>query len=46
MRPILQGGKARGQAFLKTGTLNDTRALAGYVHAASGKMYADRKSVV
>jgi len=29
-----------GQAFLKTGTLNDTRALAGYVHGASGKMYA------
>ena len=36
----LQGGKAMGHAYLKTGTLNDTRALAGYVYAASGKMYA------
>ena len=36
----LQRGEAMGQAFLKTGTLNDTRALAGYVHGASGKMYA------
>ena len=36
----LQGGQAAGQAYLKTGTLNDTRALAGYVHGASGKMYA------
>ena len=33
-------GKAMGQAFLKTGTLNDTCALAGYVRGASGKMYA------
>ena len=36
----LQGGRAAGKAYLKTGTLNDTRALAGYVYAASGKMYA------
>ena len=36
----LQGGRAAGQAYLKTGTLNDTRALAGYVHGLSGKMYA------
>ena len=36
----LTSGQATGQAFLKTGSLNDTRALAGYVHAASGKMYA------
>ena len=36
----LQGGRAMGHAYLKTGTLNDTRALAGYVYAASGKMYA------
>jgi len=36
----LLGGQAAGQAYLKTGTLNDTRALAGYVHGASGKMYA------
>lgn len=36
----LGGAATRGQAYLKTGTLNDTRALAGYVHGASGKMYA------
>ena len=36
----MQGGRATGRAFLKTGTLNDTCALAGYVRAASGKMYA------
>ncbi|MEO8296834.1 MAG: D-alanyl-D-alanine carboxypeptidase/D-alanyl-D-alanine-endopeptidase [Burkholderiales bacterium] len=29
-----------GQAFLKTGTLLDTRALAGYVHGRSGRWYA------
>jgi D-alanyl-D-alanine carboxypeptidase/D-alanyl-D-alanine-endopeptidase (penicillin-binding protein 4) len=40
MKGRLTGGHATGQAYLKTGTLNDTRALAGYVHAASGKMYA------
>ena len=40
LRNRLQGGKAMGQAHLKTGTLNDTRALAGYVQGASGKMYA------
>jgi D-alanyl-D-alanine carboxypeptidase/D-alanyl-D-alanine-endopeptidase (penicillin-binding protein 4) len=33
-------GRATGQAYLKTGSLNDTRALAGYVHGASGTMYA------
>lgn len=33
-------GPATGQAFLKTGTLSDTRALAGYVRAKSGKVYA------
>ena len=36
----MQAGRATGQAYLKTGSLNDTRALAGYVHGASGKMYA------
>jgi D-alanyl-D-alanine carboxypeptidase/D-alanyl-D-alanine-endopeptidase (penicillin-binding protein 4) len=36
----MQGTAAEGHAFLKTGTLLDTRALAGYVQAASGKMYA------
>ena len=40
MKNRLLGSRAMGQAYLKTGTLNDTRALAGYVHAASGKMYA------
>jgi D-alanyl-D-alanine carboxypeptidase/D-alanyl-D-alanine-endopeptidase (penicillin-binding protein 4) len=40
MKGRLIGSKAAGQAYLKTGTLNDTRALAGYVHGLSGKMYA------
>lgn len=40
MKGRLIGSKAAGQAYLKTGTLNDTRALAGYVHGSSGKMYA------
>jgi D-alanyl-D-alanine carboxypeptidase/D-alanyl-D-alanine-endopeptidase (penicillin-binding protein 4) len=33
-------GAAAGQAHLKTGTLLDTRALAGYVNARSGKVFA------
>ena len=33
-------GSATGQAFLKTGTLSDTRALAGYVRSRSGTVYA------
>ena len=40
MKGRLVGSRAAGQAYLKTGTLNDTRALAGYVHGVSGKMYA------
>ncbi len=40
MKARLTGSRAAGQAYLKTGTLNDTRALAGYVHGMSGKMYA------
>lgn len=36
----LRGGDATGRAFLKTGTLLDTRALAGYVQARSGRVYA------
>jgi D-alanyl-D-alanine carboxypeptidase/D-alanyl-D-alanine-endopeptidase (penicillin-binding protein 4) len=40
MEHRLRGGKAMGHAFLKTGALNDTCALAGYVLATSGKMYA------
>ena len=36
----MKSGPASGQAFLKTGTLSDTRALAGYVRGKSGKVYA------
>ena len=36
----MTSGRATGAAFLKTGTLLDTRALAGYVKAVSGKTYA------
>lgn len=36
----LTQGAATGRAFLKTGTLRDTRALAGYVRGASGRVYA------
>ncbi|HSW07367.1 D-alanyl-D-alanine carboxypeptidase/D-alanyl-D-alanine endopeptidase [Aquabacterium sp.] len=36
----MTSGKATGAAFLKTGTLLDTRALAGYVKSVSGKTYA------
>jgi len=36
----MRHGSATGRAHLKTGTLRDTRALAGYVRAASGKVYA------
>jgi len=31
--------KAQGRAHLKTGSLRDVAAVAGYVHAASGKRY-------
>lgn len=36
----MTNGAARGHAYLKTGTLSDTRSLAGYVRANSGKFYA------
>lgn len=36
----MQHGLATGRAFLKTGTLLDARALAGYVQGASGRFYA------
>nr|HET7860693.1 D-alanyl-D-alanine carboxypeptidase [Caldimonas sp.] len=36
----MTNGAATGKAFLKTGTLSDTRALAGYVRAKSGRVYA------
>lgn len=32
--------EVKGHAFLKTGTLSNTRALAGYVEGADGKIYA------
>jgi D-alanyl-D-alanine carboxypeptidase/D-alanyl-D-alanine-endopeptidase (penicillin-binding protein 4) len=40
LRHRMTHGAASGQAFLKTGTLSDTRALAGYVRGKSGKVYA------
>ena len=39
MRNRLKGQEIAGQAHVKTGTLNDVRAIAGYVLAASGKYY-------
>ena len=36
----MTSGPAAGRAFLKTGTLLDTRALAGYVQGSSGATYA------
>lgn len=36
----LMHGAATGQAYLKTGTLLDTRALAGFVRARSGRVHA------
>ncbi len=33
-------GAGKGHVFAKTGTLNETNALSGYVQAASGKMLA------
>jgi len=36
----MTSGAATGRAYLKTGTLSDTRALAGYVRGRSGKIYA------
>jgi D-alanyl-D-alanine carboxypeptidase/D-alanyl-D-alanine-endopeptidase (penicillin-binding protein 4) len=40
LRHRMRNGSASGQAFLKTGTLSDTRALAGYVRGKSGRVYA------
>jgi len=36
----MKGSAAAGQAWLKTGTLAETRALAGYVKGRSGTVYA------
>jgi D-alanyl-D-alanine carboxypeptidase/D-alanyl-D-alanine-endopeptidase (penicillin-binding protein 4) len=40
MRRRLQEVDVAGNAHIKTGSLNDVRAIAGYVFAASGKRYA------
>lgn len=40
MRKRLNGHALAGNAHVKTGYLNDARAIAGYVQAASGKRYA------
>lgn len=40
MRRRLNGQAVAGRAHIKTGYLNDVRAIAGYVLAASGKYYA------
>lgn len=39
VRRRMRGDQVRGMAHLKTGTLRDARALAGYVLGASGKRY-------
>ena len=40
VRRRLRNDEARGMAHLKTGTLRDTRAIAGYVLGESGRRYA------
>ncbi len=40
MRQRLQERSVAGNAHIKTGSLNEVRAIAGYVLAASGKRYA------
>jgi D-alanyl-D-alanine carboxypeptidase/D-alanyl-D-alanine-endopeptidase (penicillin-binding protein 4) len=40
MRRRLNGSGVAGRAHIKTGTLRDVRAIAGYVLAASGRRYA------
>jgi len=39
VRQRLRGDKVRGMAHLKTGSIRDARAVAGYVLGASGKRY-------
>ena len=39
MRKRLKGEPVAGHSHMKTGTLNDVRAMAGYVLAASGRRY-------
>src|SRR5690606_40276836 len=40
MRTRLRRTPVAGNAFIKTGTLRDVRAIAGYVTAMSGERYA------
>ena len=40
MQRRLQDWPVAGHAHIKTGSLNDVRAIAGYVQAASGRQYA------
>lgn len=40
MRNRLKGEAVAGQAWIKTGSLNDVRSIAGYVLARSGRLYA------
>jgi len=40
MRNRLKGEPVAGQAWIKTGSLNDVRSIAGYVRARSGRLYA------
>jgi serine-type D-Ala-D-Ala carboxypeptidase/endopeptidase (penicillin-binding protein 4) len=39
MKSRMQSEPIAGKAWIKTGSLNDVRAIAGYVDAASGKRY-------
>jgi D-alanyl-D-alanine carboxypeptidase/D-alanyl-D-alanine-endopeptidase (penicillin-binding protein 4) len=40
LRERFRGAKYEGHLFAKTGTLRDTKALAGYVRAQSGRTFA------
>ena len=40
MKHRLRGEPVAGRAWIKTGSLNDVRSIAGYVDAASGRRYA------
>lgn len=40
MRGRLRAAEQRGRMHIKTGTLDEVSAVAGYVHAQSGKVYA------
>ena len=40
MKSRFVGEPIAGRAWIKTGSLNDVRSIAGYVAAASGRLYA------